>query len=157
METTTFIDTRKKNGHSFQTEITVERTPRTEPLPEGRWLDTIGRDNITAVYNVRVSQRSIFSSGPEGSAYVENYIEVETPHGKGCVIQFVDYNEMSAFIPKSGKALITGCWKKYGWYRGHAIAWMKAHKLNVNTRSRVDHTCCARIYDEAVGGTKYRP
>lgn len=159
METTTFISTRKRNGHTFQTEVTVTRTPGSVSelrMTRGRYWDYMG-DHITEVSKVTVSQRNIYSNGDvEDTSYDTTYTEIVTPFGKGCIIDFESGPELCGFIPTTGKALIYGCWKKYGQYRGHAIAWFKAHKLNVNTKSRVYHTCPAHIYDAAKGGNTYK-
>ena len=153
METTTFIEKFKKNGHVFETEITVERTPGNLGelrMTRGRYFDYIG-DSITSANNVKVTFKT---SG--GTTWTDEYTEIVTPSGRGCVIAFQSGSELMSFIPNSGKALITGCWKKYGSYRGHAVGYFRGNNLNPNSRARVYHTCCAHLYDAAVGGTKYQ-
>jgi hypothetical protein len=145
MDNMTFTETRKRNGHTFETTITVERTPSS--LGElravrGRYWDYMG-DSITEAYTVKVTFGGL-------STWTDTYTEVVTASGRGCVINFQDGPELMAFIPNSGKALITGCWKKYGMYRGHAVGYLRAYGFRPESK-KVDHTCCARIYNAAKG------
>lgn len=144
---TTFIETIKRLG-SVTTAITVSREPvnlTKYRFERPRWFDYIA-DHITECFTVTVS----FRTGT--TTWTDTYFEVVTPYGKGCVIDYEHSSELEAFIPNSGKALIHGCWKKYGSYRGHAVSYMRAHKLNVNSRTKVEHTCPAKIYSIAAGG-----
>lgn len=148
MNIETFTETRKNKVTSWATTITVRREPAT--LSEyrarrGRWFDYVG-DHVTACFNVIVTFTDSF-----GRSDTETYYEIVTPAGRGVVISFQDGDELEAFIPNTGKALIYGCWKKYGQYRGHAVGYMRANHLNVNTRSRVEHTCPAKLYAIAAG------
>lgn len=145
METTTFIERHKKNGHVFETTVTVERTPSS--LGElravrGRYWDYMG-DSVTEAYTVKVTFGGL-------STWTDTFTEVVTPSGRGCVISFESGPELMAFIT-GDKALITGCWKKYGMYRGHAISYLRAYRFRPESKSKVDHTCCARIYAAAKG------
>lgn len=161
MSTETFIQTRKNKVASFRTSITIERTPASlaeHRARRGRWFDYVG-DAVTECNKVKITQTGLdhttLSDGVThpsgGSTYTEEYFEIVTAHGRGVIISFQSGDELMAFIPNSGKALIQGCWKKYGQYRGHACAYLSGNKLNVNSRAKVDHTCAARIYDAAVG------
>lgn len=154
METTTFTESRKtKVASTWTTEITVSREPaylskyRAE---RPRWLDYVG-DSVTSCNQVSVTRVTSYPSGHQDTT-TDSYFEVVTPYGKGCVIDFQSGSELEAFIPNTGtKALITGCWKKYGKYRGHSVGYMRANKLNVNSRAKVEHTCPAKIYAAASG------
>lgn len=157
MTTTTFIEKRKKNGHEFLTEITVETTPGNLSelrMVRGRYWDYTG-DHITACNNVKVTIKPIYA-GQVSEGWTDTFTEVVTPTGKGVIVHFESGPEMMGFIPNTGKALIHGCWKKYGQYRGHAVGYFRANKLNVNTKSRVYHTCPAHLYDAAKGGTTFK-
>jgi hypothetical protein len=153
MNTQTFTEARKtKVTNTWTTEITVVREPadlakyQTE---QARWFKTVGQ-HITSCNLVTVTMVTAYPSGHRDS-FTETYFEVVTPSGKGCVIDFQSGSELTAFLPKTGKALIYGCWKKYGHYRGHAVGYMRGNKLNVNSRSKVEHTCPAKIYAIAEG------
>lgn len=146
MNTETFVEKRTRNGHTFETTITVERTPASlseHRMLRHRWFDYVV-DHITECFEVKVTMKSGLSE------WTDTFFEIVTPAGRGAVVMFKDHSEIDAFIPNSGAPLIHGCWKKYGQYRGHAISYMRAHKLNVNSK-KVDHTCPARIYAIAAG------
>jgi hypothetical protein len=161
MNTTSFVKTRKNKIASFRTAVTVERTPATlseHRARRGRWFDFVG-DYVTECFKVKVTFTTIdhttFRDGEThpsgGSVHTDEYFEIVTPFGRGCVVPFQSGDELECFIPSSGKTLITGCWKKYGQYRGHSVAYLAANQLSVNSKSKVDHTCCVRIYDAARG------
>jgi hypothetical protein len=148
METLTFTETSKNMVHTWTTEITVSREPASLSkyrMERARWFDYVG-DHVTSCNKV-----SVTFSGGDVTPVTNFYFEIVTPHGKGCIIDFEGGSELVAFIPNSGKALITGCWKKYGKYRGHGVGYMRANRLNVNSRTKVEHTCPAHVYDEASG------
>jgi hypothetical protein len=155
METLTFTETRKSKvlpDNTWTTEITVSREPATLSkyrMERARWYDYVG-DHITACNKVTMTRVTSYPSGHTDEV-TETYFEVVTPTGKGKVTDFQGGSELEAFIPNSGKALITGCWKKYGKYRGHSVGYMRANKLNVDSRSKVEHTCPAKIYAIASG------
>lgn len=148
MTSTTFVETSKNRLTSWTTEITVSRervSLSKYRMERPRWFDYVG-DHVIECFKVTVS----FGKGE--SSWNDTYFEVVTPFGKGCVIDFQDGSELAAFIPNSGKALITGCWKKYGSYRGHAVSYLRGNHLNPNSRTKVEHTCLAKIYNIASGG-----
>lgn len=160
MQTETFVQTRKirKTNHIVSTTVKVDRTPKSlseSRMRQDRWYLYV-RDHITGSNEVTVT-----INPTANLANPDTFFEVVTPHGVGCVIRFrgslsrtgeqLYTEEMMAFIPNSGPALIQGCWKKYNFYRGHAVAWMMAHRLDVNSRAKVTHTCAQAIYDAARG------
>jgi hypothetical protein len=152
MTPSTFVETSKNRAGSWTTKITVSREPvnlTKYRMERPRWFDYVG-DVITECFKVTVTfgEECLGCHAP----WTDTYFEVVTPYGKGCVIDYEHSSELEAFIPNSGKALIHGCWKKYGSYRGHAVSYMRAHKLNVNSRTKVEHTCPAKIYNIASGG-----
>jgi hypothetical protein len=159
MTTQTFIETRKKNGHTFRTEYVVTRETL-EGVPASmhghRWYAEYLIGFVTKVTKVTVASKPLSESGAyEATPYVSTYIEIETPFGVGVVDEFRDHSEVDCWVPKLGapagpKVLIHGCWKKYGQYRGHVLAYVRGHGLPV-TGKRVDHTCPARIYAAAQG------
>ena len=143
---TTFIETSK---NTLSTAITVSRegvSLSKYRMERPRWFDYVG-DHVSECFKVSVT----FRVG-DSTTWTDTYFEVVTPFGKGCVIDYDHGSELEAFIPNSGKALIHGCWKKYNSYRGHAVSYMRANKLNVNSRAKVEHTCPAKIYNIASGG-----
>lgn len=159
----TFVETHKNKVARFQTQITVERTPATlseHRARRGRWFDCVA-DHITACFRVKVTYTSLdyttLSDGVThpsgGSTHTNEYFEIVTPFGRGAVISFQHGDELECFVPTSGKALITGCWKKYGQFRGHAVGYLRANRLSASSKAKVDHTCCAAIYAGAVGTT----
>lgn len=148
MTTTTIIEKSKNKVTSWETTITVTREPATLSeyrMERARWFDYVG-DQVTSCTKVTVT----FQSGTL-STWTDTYFEIVTPAGKGVVIDFQSGSELEAFIPNSGKALIYGCWKKYGKYRGHAVGYMRANGLKVESRAKVEHTCPAKIYAIAAG------
>jgi hypothetical protein len=153
MDTSTFTETRKtKVTNTWTTGITVSRESVSlskHRMERARWFDYVG-DSVTGCNKVTVTVVTSYPSGHQDS-YTDTYFEVVTATGKGCIIDFQSGSELMAFIPNIGKALIHGCWKKYGSYRGHAIGYMRANKLNVNSRSKVEHTCPAKLYAIAAG------
>ena len=157
MTTTTFTEKTVHRGHTSLTEITREVTPGSISelrAVRGRWWDYVG-DAVSAVNRVKVSFRSIYEGSSYSEVRSEEYIEVITPQGKGVVVFFDAGPEMEGFVPNKGKALIYGCWKKYGRYRGHAVGYFRSLKLSPDSKAKVYHTCPAHIYDAAVGGNKY--
>jgi len=153
METLTFTETRKtKVASTWTTSYIVTREPASPSkyrMERARWFDYVG-DHITASNKVKVTRVTSYPSGHQDS-FEETYFEVITPTGKGKVTDFQGGSELEAFIPNTGKALITGCWKKYGKYRGHSVGYMRANRLNVDSKAKVEHTCPAKIYAIASG------
>jgi len=148
MTPSTFVETSRNKVTSWTTEITVSREPISLSkyrMERPRWFDYVG-DHITECFKVTLT----FTTN--STTWTDTYFEVVTSAGKGCVIDYEHSSELEAFIPNSGKALIHGCWKKYGKYRGHAVGYMQANKVNVNSRTKVEHTCPAKIYNIAAGG-----
>jgi hypothetical protein len=151
MNTQTFVETHRNRVAKFNTSVTVERTPATlseHRARRGRWFDFVG-DHVTECFKVKATFTSLnhttrhdgVTHPSGGSTWTDEYFEIVTPAGRGLVYSFQDGDELIAFIPNTGKALIEGCWKKYGKYRGHGVGYMRANRLNVNSKAKVDHTC----------------
>ena len=164
MSTQTFVETRKNRVAKFNTSVTVERTPANlseHRARRGRWFDYVG-DHVTECYQVKVTFKTLdhttlndgVTHPSGGSEWTDTYFEIVTPFGRGTVFSFQHGDELIAFIPTSGKALIEGCWKKYGQYRGHGVGYMRANGLNVNSKAKVEHTCLAQIYSAAARGKR---
>lgn len=160
MDTQNFVETSKNKVASFRRNVTVVREPATlseHRARRGRWFDYVG-DSVTECFKVTITFTSVdhttlgdgMTHPSSGSTDTVTYFEIVTPFGRGCVISFSDRDELDCFIPNTGKALVTGCWKKYGSYRGHAVAYLKANRLSPSS-SKVQHTCLAVIYDAARG------
>jgi hypothetical protein len=149
MTPTTFVETSKNKVHTRTTDFTVSREPATfsnHRMERARWFDYVG-DHVTSCFKVTVTTKTEHSP-----AYTETYFEIVTPSGKGVIIDFQSGSELMSFIPNDGsKALIYGCWKKYGSYRGHAVGYLRANRLNPNSKSKVEHSCPAHLYAVASG------
>ena len=149
MTPSTFVETSKNKVHTWTTSFIVEREPASlsnHRMERARWFDHVG-GSVTACNKVTVTTKTEHSN-----PYTETYFEIVAPSGRGCVIDFQSGSELEAFIPSDGsKALIYGCWKKYGSYRGHAVGYMRANRLNVNSKAKVEHTCPAKLYAVASG------
>lgn len=159
--TATFVETTKNRVATFKTTVTVERTPATlseSRIRRARWFDYVA-DAVTECWKVKVTFKHLSTVTAEktidnlDSGWTDEYFEIVTPYGRGCVVLYADKrcDELECFIPTSGKALIFGCWKKYGKYRGHAVGYLRANKLSADSRSKVEHTCPAAIYKAAIG------
>jgi hypothetical protein len=149
MNTETFTETRRNKIASWQSTITVTRTPATlskSRMTRARWFDYVG-DHVTACFEVEVTVKS-----EHGEPRTEKFLEIVTPHGRGCVVAYGDGDEeLNVFIPNSGKALLYGFWRKHGHMVGHAGYYVRGNHLNADSRSKVDHTCPAVIYATASG------
>lgn len=149
MATTTFVETRRNKIATFTTKITVVRTPATlseKRMIRARWFDYVG-DSVTACFNVEVTM-----DHGHGSTYTDKFFEIVTPTGRGCVVAYGDGSEeLNVFIPNTGKALLYGFWNKHGHKVGHAGAYVRANRLNADSRSRCEHTCPLTIYNAARG------
>ena len=147
MATKTFVERTRKHGH--ETTVTVETfgSALGELRAErGRYWDYVG-DHVTLAREVKVSFRNEL-----GGEFHDSYVEIETPFGVGCLVKFRDTGyELMAFVPHTGPALVHGCWKKYGSYRGHAVSWLRGKGLNVNSRTKVQHHCPLALYRAAAG------
>jgi hypothetical protein len=150
MTSETFVETRKNRLTSWSNTITVTRTPATlseRRMTRARWFDYVG-DFVIACFNVAVTVRDNF-----GREITETFFEIVTETGRGCVTLYQDGEELDVFIPnESGhKALLHGFWMKRGHKVGHAGLYVRANRIDADSRKRVDHTCPARIYQWARG------
>ncbi len=146
--TATFVETTKNKFATWTSTITVKTTPATlseRRMVRARWFDYVG-DHVTACNNVEVTV-----DHGNGAVRTETFFEIVTPAGKGCVTILRDHEELDVFIPNSGKALIYGFWKKHGHMVGHAGYYVRANRVNASSRTKVHHTCPARIYAAAAG------
>jgi hypothetical protein len=149
MPTESFVETRKNKLTTWTSTVTVTRTPATlseKRIIRARWFDYVG-DFVTACFNVEVTV-----DHGHGQVWTETFFEIVTPYGKGCVVATRDGEELDVFIPNDGhKALLYGFWMKHGHKVGHAGYYVRANHLNADSRTRVEHTCPARIYAAARG------
>jgi hypothetical protein len=160
-QTESFVETKKKRGHVFETLVTVERTPASiGDLDSGsRFYQTCG-DAIRIVRKVHVWRQSMFDGGrlsPEDRGPHDGQHGFEIVFACGAVGYLpADYeNEDLIALVADFKGYLAGLWcgRKYGMQRGPAVAWMFAQrsKRARQNADRVPTTCIAELYARANG------
>jgi hypothetical protein len=163
--TETFVEYRRKHGHTFETEVTIERTPASlSDLDSSHWLEKCGgADNVANVTRCKVYRSTVVY--PDGKRYVaptkqpvnQGY-EVRFRSGAlGFVVAFNGYSSLTALITPDRKCYLNGTWRKYGMRRGHQVAWAMAQPSkrkryrSVDSNKSAPECCPLELYKRAQG------
>jgi len=115
-----------------------------------RWYVEVG-PAITAVRRVVVTRTGMFRGERLSSPLPSSYVEIETPHGRACVVQFSDYSAIQGYVGAGGARKL-GTWTKYRQVRGHGVAWLLAQhaargrRVNPNSSKTCPTACPAEVY-----------
>jgi hypothetical protein len=151
--TETFVETSKNKLTSWETTVTVERTPATiEDLDwSARWFETVGAQ-VAKVERVKVTRKTDTST-----PYTETGFEVTFLCGaKGWITVYggAQGAELNALVV-GGKGYLHGLavWKKRSYTVGNCVPWFTAQmgarkRLNANTAPKC---CAAELYARAAG------
>jgi hypothetical protein len=150
--TESFVEVGKNKITSWETTVTVERTPATiDDLDwKSRWFMDVG-SQIAKVERCKITRTFEKSSNP----YVETGFEVTFLCGaKGWITVYRDYSELNALVVGT-KGYLHGLavWRKHRNIVGHCVPWFTAQmgdrkRLNANTAPRC---CAAELYARAAG------
>lgn len=156
MNTTTTTVTRKNKLQTWQFLVTIESEPVSLDDLSGRWLDSVGRDQVMSAHKIRVMANDVKYPHPNPSS-TPGYEILFKCGARGFVLDRGPKNggqELDALIVGT-KGYLHGLavWKKYGQTRGHCVGWFSAQRAvrglqNPNTAPRC---CAAELYARAAG------